>query len=57
MIPEIAAGAVFLWCAVVIAADDYQFRIVPDRILVILFTDRRALRIAGQRYARGRLGG
>ena len=38
MIPKIAAGAVFLWCAVVIAADDYQFRIVPDRILVILFT-------------------
>ncbi len=38
MILEIAAGAVFLWCAVVIAADDYQFRIVPDRILVILFT-------------------
>ena len=38
MIPKIAAGAVFLWCAVVIAADDYQFRIVPDRILAILFT-------------------
>ena len=38
MIPQIAAGAVFLCCAVVIAADDYTFRIVPDRILVILFT-------------------
>ena len=38
MISQIAAGAVFLWCAVVIAADDYTFRIVPDRILVILFT-------------------
>ena len=38
MIPQIAAGAVFLWCVVVIAADDYTFRIVPDRILVILFT-------------------
>jgi len=37
MIPQIAAGAVFLCCAVVIAADDYTFRIVPDRILVILF--------------------
>ena len=38
MIPQIAAGAVFLWCAAVIAADDYTYRIVPDRILVILFT-------------------
>ena len=38
MIPKIAAGAVFLWCAVIIAADDYQFRIVPDRILAILVT-------------------
>jgi leader peptidase (prepilin peptidase)/N-methyltransferase len=37
MIPQIAAGAVFLYCAVVIAADDYTFRIVPDRILAILF--------------------
>ncbi len=37
MIPKIAAGAVFLWCAVVIARDDYQFRIVPDRILAVLF--------------------
>ncbi len=36
MIPKIAAGAVFLWCAAVIAADDYKFRIVPDRILMIL---------------------
>jgi leader peptidase (prepilin peptidase)/N-methyltransferase len=38
MFPQIAAGTVFLYCAVVIAADDYTFRIVPDRILVILFT-------------------
>jgi leader peptidase (prepilin peptidase)/N-methyltransferase len=38
MIPQIAAGAIFLCCAVVIAADDYTFRIVPDRILAILFT-------------------
>ena len=38
MFPQIAAGTVFLYCAVVIAADDYTFRIVPDRILAILFT-------------------
>ncbi len=37
MITQIAAGAVFLWCALAIAADDYTFRIVPDRILLILF--------------------
>lgn len=37
MILEIAAGAVFLCCAAVIAADDYTFRIVPDRVLLILF--------------------
>jgi leader peptidase (prepilin peptidase) / N-methyltransferase len=38
MFPQIVAGTVFLYCAVVIAADDYTFRIVPDRILAILFT-------------------
>jgi leader peptidase (prepilin peptidase)/N-methyltransferase len=38
MFPQIAAGTVFLYCAVIIAADDYTFRIVPDRILAILFT-------------------
>ncbi|MGB9163826.1 MAG: prepilin peptidase [Rhodomicrobium sp.] len=38
MFPQIAAGTIFLYCAVVIAADDYTFRIVPDRILAILFT-------------------
>ena len=38
MFPQIAAGTVFLYCAVVIASDDYTFRIVPDRILAILFT-------------------
>ncbi len=37
MLTEIAAGAVFLWCAVAIAADDYTFRIVPDRVLMIMF--------------------
>ena len=37
MLIEIAAGVVFLWCAVAIAADDYTFRIVPDRVLMILF--------------------
>ncbi len=36
MLTEIAAGAVFLWCTVAIAADDYTFRIVPDRILMIM---------------------
>ena len=38
MFPQIVAGTVFLYCAVVIAADDYTFRIVSDRILAILFT-------------------
>ncbi len=37
MLIQIAAGAVFLWCGVAIAADDYTFRIVPDRILIIMF--------------------
>ncbi len=46
MIPQIAAGAVFLYCAVVIAADDYTFRIVPDRILAILFTTGAIYRLA-----------
>ncbi len=37
MLIEIAGGIAFLGCAVTIAADDYKFRIVPDRILMIMF--------------------
>jgi leader peptidase (prepilin peptidase) / N-methyltransferase len=31
------AGAIFLYCVVIIARDDWVFRIVPDRFLVLLF--------------------
>ncbi len=48
MIPQVAAGAVFLYCAVVIAADDYTFRIVPDRVLAILFITGALYGLAGR---------
>ncbi len=36
MLADLVFGAVFLYCVIAIARDDLEFRIVPDRILLLM---------------------
>lgn len=37
MLLDLVCGSLFLYCVIVIARDDFAFRIVPDRFLLIMF--------------------